>query len=288
MKIFIGIDIGGTNIKAAAIDKTKKLLGFVSIPTDKKDVPVSAGKAFSTLLADSVTEGSAIAAVGVGVPGIVESPEGPVMYAPNLPLDQSVTREKLAEALSAEKHRSILPEQIWFENDANCAGIAESHLGAGKEKASLLLLTLGTGLGGTVIVNGKPLALGKYGGEFGHVPFLYGGKKCGCGMEGCLEQYTNAAAFQEFGFEKYTSYLAAGIAGFVNIFRPELVVLAGGVTNAGPQLIETVEQKMAGMVYAKDIIRPPKVIRTSLGDEAGAAGAALAGMLMSHKVQLHP
>lgn len=276
MKKYIGIDIGGTNIKAAVIDENNNELGFRSVKTDREAVMKTAAKSVVALLAKHEIDPAGVAAIGVGIPGIIEGKKGPVVYTPNLGLNNHDAVSELAESFRASGI-DFNPEIIFLENDANCAGIAESCLGEGKDAEYLLLLTLGTGLGGTVITHGKPLMLGKYGGELGHFPFMYGGKDCPCGISGCLERYTNSAAFKEFGFEKYTSFLAEGIAGFVNIFRPDLVVLAGGVTNEGAHFFKVLNEKMATSVYARDYIRPPKIVRTSLGNDAGAIGAALAG-----------
>lgn len=279
MRYYIGIDIGGTNIKAVAIDESNNEYGFRSVKTDKEAVAKTAAGSVAALLTETDMDPASVISIGVGVPGIIESEKGPVLFTPNLPLDGKDLVKELAEAF-AEAGCPFSQEIIFLENDANCAGIAETVLGAGKDVENLLLLTLGTGLGGAVISGGKPMPFGKYGGELGHIPFLYGGKECPCGLSGCLERYTNSAAFKEFGADQYTSYLAAAIAGFVNIFRPDVVVLAGGVTNAGQKLFGPVNEKMANLVYARDYIAPPKIIRTALGDDAGAIGAALAGKLL--------
>ena len=254
MDLYFGLDIGGTNIKASIIDSSYNELDFISIPTEKDAVLKTAAKCVYTLVSQNNTDISSIAALGAGVPGIIEGNKGPVVYTPNLPLSGLDLVKDLSDHL-AESYGIVIPQdKIFIENDANCAGIAESVIGAGKDSHILMLLTLGTGLGGTVIIDGKPAPFGRYGGEFGHFPFMFGGKQCPCGLEGCLEQYTNSAAFKEFGFDRYTSFLSAAIAGYINIFRPDIVVLAGGVTNEGEEFFKTLNMKMKEYVEVVDLI----------------------------------
>ena len=203
-----------------------------------------------------------------------------------------------------------------FANDANCAIIGETIAGAAKGHQHVILLTLGTGVGSGIIIGGKLFSGGDgLGAEMGHLPLVFEGIPCSCGLRGCLECYASASALvrqtrdamkdhpessmhawvQEHGevngetsfacaargdaaarqvVDQYTAYLACALGGITNIFRPELILLGGGVSHAGEALLEPVRKKIPKYTLAYDIVGGPDVRAAALGNDAGIIGAA--------------
>ena len=312
--MLLGIDFGGTNIKAVIADKTGAVLASRQCPTAPGDgmdamldkLCLIAGECAADVgisLAD-------VRAAGIGIPGIVDQGLGRVIFAPNITVFEPI---ELAAILSRR-----LGFPIVLGNDAGCMAMAESVIGAGSGKRSFIMLTLGTAVGAAAYCDGRIFSgFGKYGGELGHIPLAYGGMPCSCGVNGCYEQYASANALvwqtielarkdrssviwqlcsgdetridsktaftaAEMGdktaaeiLDRYTDYTSAGIAGLVNIFRPEAVLIGGGLANAGDSFIQILNEKVFQFTYASDIIGAPPVLRSKLGDGSGALGAAL-------------
>jgi glucokinase len=209
---------------------------------------------------------------------------------------------------------------VYLGNDADCAAMGEYHSGSGKQYQSLIMITLGTGIGGGAVYNGKLFpGFNGFGGEYGHIPLVHNGVQCGCGKKGCFDVYGSANALKretreaveqnpdsiiwemcegdldniggrtafdaadrgdETGkavVEQYIDYLADGISGIVNMFRPEVIVLGGGVSNQGASLLDPLNEKVAALCVASDTIEPPKVVKATLGNSAGIIGAGLLG-----------
>src|SRR5882724_2770423 len=185
----IGIDLGGTNLRAAAIDRSGKMIGKIAGSTQ-----LSAGRgaviadmvaAINKLREQSGIEG--LAGVGVGTPGFIIMEKGVITGSPNMPgFDNFPIRDEIERQLGAP---------VELENDANAAALGEKWMGAGRDYDDLVLLTLGTGIGGGVIIGGRILrgAVGMAG-EFGHMTVVPSGNPCGCGNQGCLEKHASATA----------------------------------------------------------------------------------------------
>ncbi len=197
----IGIDLGGTNLRVAAIDQDGRQLEAISSPTE-----VSRGREFvaaditasTTLLRDKYSRSHAFLGVGVGLPGIIDVESGTLHSAANLPGWQSYNvRDDLSQRLDSA---------VFLDNDANCAALGEKWLGAGSHVDDLCMITLGTGVGGGFVVNGKPWhgVLGMAG-EIGHMTVLPEGRPCLCGNHGCLEQYASATAIRRAAMEAVDS-----------------------------------------------------------------------------------
>lgn len=291
MGFYIGIDVGGTNIKIAVTDEKNNILSFKSMPVKEREVSGSYSRQASaetvreitcSLITDMINRhcihACDVLSVGIGIPGIIEGIKGPVVFTPNLGLCGIDFITEISGYLTACGN-SFSKDIFYMANDADCAGLAEALMGAGAGFGNVLVLTLGTGVGGSFISNGKPVSFGKYGGEFGHFHFSNDGPMCRCGIKGCFEQYANSAGFKRLGFEKYTDALAEGLAGFINIFRPDIIVLAGGVINEGEKLFDSLNTKLSSFVYAAEFTNVPKIIPAGLGAEAGALGAALFGRM---------
>lgn len=182
----IGIDLGGTAIKAGAVDERGVILERRSIPTGLQDGAAAVLDRMAGLARGLGAEGS----VGVGSPGLIDHARGIVLECPNLKVLENVPlRDELARRLGFEN------ERVFLENDANAAAVGEGWLGAGRTQRDLLLVTLGTGVGGGLILSGELYAgPGGMAGEMGHVCIDPEGPWCGCGRRGCVEQYASATA----------------------------------------------------------------------------------------------
>lgn len=313
---YVGVDIGGTNLKAGLVDEEGNLLA-----TQKMKVAEIANKdALAWTVASMVHELakaagvplSEVASVGVGVPGTVDIRAGSIAYTCNLPLRDVPLRKLFHKYLN-------IP--LYIENDANCAALAEFHVGAGRESKRFVTITLGTGVGAGIVHNGK-IYHGANGmaGEVGHMVIEQNGLPCPCGRCGCWEQYASAtalkrmtvealAAHPESGLarviaendghvsgqsafiaaregdavgqaicEKYVEYLSCGVVNVVNIFQPDTLAIGGGVSNeADEQLLLPVRQRVEQECIPCGKDRRTRVVKAQLGNRAGLIGAALLG-----------
>ena len=180
----IGIDIGGTKIAAALVDAEGKIHRESRVPTPADD-PDSLVDAVVALVQE-LSEGHRILGVGVAAAGFIDAEQANIIYAPNLSWRNEPFKAKLEAKIDVP---------VIIENDANAAGWAEFQFGAGRAYKHMIMLTIGTGVGGAVIVEGKMLRGGfGIGGELGHLRVVRDGRLCGCGQHGCLEQYGSGTA----------------------------------------------------------------------------------------------
>ncbi len=315
-KYSVGVDLGGTNLRAVAVSDDARVLGKIS-----GDTNLSAGR--DAVIKDMVNAirklddacgGGDLAGVGVAVPGFIDMKRGFIVGSNNLPqFDRFPIRDEM---------NRLLGKPVILENDANAAAMGERWLGAGREVDDLVLLTLGTGIGGGVILNGK-IFHGSIGmaGEFGHMTVYPGGNPCGCGNEGCLEKHASATAItamarlmqlgesvparevfriatEETGdrqwrairiFEKMGEALGIAIANLVNVFNAPLYLLSGGPLPAwdlfAPAMLDEVKRRSFTFRNSKT-----RIERAVLGNEAGLFGAAylpLAGhTLLPHHLEI--
>src|ERR1039457_7120545 len=185
----IGIDLGGTNLRAAAIDRSGNMLDKIGGATDfEKGREAVLGDIVSAISTLRGKHGPGdLAGIGVGVPGFIRMQEGFITNSNNLPyLENFPVRDELSKRLGTP---------VILENDANAAALGEKWMGAGKDVDDLVLLTLGTGVGGGIISGGRVLR-GCVGmaGELGHTTVVPNGNPCGCGNQGCLEKHASATA----------------------------------------------------------------------------------------------
>ena len=297
----IGLDLGGTNLRAAAIDRTGKLLDKVSGSTNFSEgrdaVLGDIVAAIQTMQERFGAEG--LAGIGVGVPGFIRMKEGVLAYSPNLPyLENFPIRDEIRRRLGAP---------MILENDANAAALGEKWMGAGRDVDDLVLLTLGTGIGGGIISGGRVLR-GFVGmaGELGHITVIPNGNPCGCGNQGCLEKAASATAVSamakmlhlgenlsarevaeltaqpgDVGEKARTVWrvmgeaLGAALATLVNTFNFPLYLLSGGMLPAWdlfePHMLRILEQRSATYRATKAEMR---IAPATLGNEAGLFGAA--------------
>ncbi len=308
-KYYIGIDLGGTFIKGGIVDREGKILVSDKIPTEREKgeqgVCENICKLSKMLLEKTALKNENIIGVGIGVPGIIDSANGEVVYHGNFGWEHFMIAREV-EALMG------LPVKI--ANDANVAVLGETKFGCGKEYKSTVMLTLGTGVGGGVIIDGKLFEGNRSAGtEMGHSVILAGGEPCGCGRRGCLEAYASASALirdtkramqknpdskmwevgsldnvtgkTPFDYKDtdetakavvnhYIAMLGVGITNFANTLRPEAVILGGGVCAEGDNLIKPLRDYLDREIYAG--ARGPHVdIKVAiLENSAGLLGAA--------------
>jgi glucokinase len=292
----IGVDLGGTNLRAAAIDHGGKILHKVEGTTD-----LSAGRdaVTSDIVASIVKLRAAsgddrLIGIGIGVPGFLIIDKGIITASPNLPgFENFAIRDEIERLLHAP---------VLLENDANAAALGEKWMGAGRDVDDLVLLTLGTGIGGGIVSGGKVLH-GFIGmaGEMGHTTVVPNGNPCSCGNAGCLEKHASATAIvcmarmlglgdqitskevfdlaikgnpmARVCFEQMGWALGVALANLVNIFNFPLYLLSGGVLGAWDFFAPTMmaEIKRRSLTYRNAGARIEKAI---LGNEAGLFGAA--------------
>ena len=308
----VEIDLGGTNIKVGIVDETQRILAQDSVPTNVnrpyQKVIEDMANLSSEILEKLGLSKEGLKGIGIGSPGTVDAKDGIVAYSNNFGWENI--------PLVAEM-RKYFDCPIEISNDANCAALGEVKAGAAKDIANAVLLTLGTGVGGGVILDGKVFEGAHAGGaELGHTSLIFGGERCTCGRRGCVEAYVSASALirdarraaadcpesemnrlcsgnldamngkipfdaAESGdvaakrvVEKYIIYLGEAIANFVNIFRPDVVLLSGGVCNQGEKLTKPVSEYIKGKCFAGEKAFIPQVRCAILGNNAGIIGAA--------------
>lgn len=306
---YVGIDLGGTFIKAGIVGKNGKILAKEKAPTQGEQGAETVAKNIADvirlLLEKTGISTDEIIGVGMGVPGMIDSKKGEVVYSSNLKW-RHFPIAKAVESLSG------LPVKI--ANDANVAALGEAKFGAAKGCRDVVLLTLGTGVGGGVLVNGQLMEGNcSAGAELGHMVIEGNGKSCTCGRKGCLEAYASATALirdtketmqahpeslmwevgsledvdgkTAFAYrdkdvyakrvvDDYIRCLGFGIVNFANVFRPEKILLGGGVCAEGENLIRPLRQIMDRDLFGGDMGPAVPVDIASLGNSAGILGAA--------------
>ena len=309
--MYIGIDLGGTNIAAGIVDDNGKLIYKSSVPTQKErhysEIIKDMAELVKTIVADAGYDISDIKAVGIGCPGTIDNAHGMVVYSNNIKMDHVPL---------ADEFRKYIDVPVNIENDANAAAYGE-YIANGNNVNSYIFMTLGTGVGGGIIINGKIYRGFNYAGaEIGHSSIVIDGKTCTCGKKGCFECYASVTALIEQTEEKmkecpdsmmnewarkkgkvsgrtafecakagdkaaaevkkqYIRYIAEGVSNIINIFQPEMFVIGGGISKEGDELLVPIKE----FVYKNDYNKymPKTEIRIAkLFNDAGIIGAALA------------
>lgn len=296
MRHLLGLDLGGTNIKAAvvAVGDAATLPRVVHTqqgPTEADGGPEHVTARLARMGEEAMAAaGHSISSAGIGVPGLFDYATGEIIFFTNLPgpWEGFPLRTRIAESLGTS---------TTLINDARAFTLAEATLGAGRGCRTLACLTLGTGVGGGLIIDRK-LHFGAYGvaGEIGHQTLDPEGPLCGCGNPGCMEaltrppviaQQAGKETFEEvlLGFDRGEAscidaldnamrHLAVGLANIITIIGPERIVIGGGVAEAGERLL----QPLRAEVRRRVTLVPPEaisIVAAELGPFAGAVGAAL-------------
>ena len=304
---YIGIDIGGTNLKAGLVDEDGRLLAVKTMKIREVSDPDALTDTLVALTRELAQEGDVpmeeIASVGAGVPGVVDIRTGSIVYTCNLPLRNIPLRKLFKRRLGLH---------LYVENDANCAALAEYHAGAGRGSKRFVTITLGTGIGAGIIHNGKIFHGGNgMAGEVGHTCIDYQGLPCPCGRRGCWEAYSSATALirqarqaaaehpesllagaeeitgktvfdaADRGDEtanavvdRFCDYLGAGVTNIVNALAPEVILIGGGISRQGERLLAPVRRYVERNCFGGPEGAIPIFAAARLGNDAGIIGAA--------------
>lgn len=294
--MILGIDIGGTGIKFGVVADDYAILKSCAIPTGaRRDVTAIIDDIIAT--ARALQKEYAFDRIGIGTPGDIDSEHGVCRRAANLPYDNTPVGQMVSDALG-------LP--VYIANDATAALYGEIYAGAGKDYRNIIMLTLGTGVGGGIAINGQPYLGSKgYGGELGHMVIKYDGLPCPCGLTGCLEQYASVTALirqakeamqenpgsilaslnsenfsareifaaKEKGcpvakavIDQYAQYVAIGINSLENIFQPDAYIIGGAISNQEENLLSPIREKLD---------KPATLLTSGLKNDAGIIGASV-------------
>ena len=309
---YIGIDLGGTNIAVGIVTKEGEIV-------KKTSVPARAERPFEEIFADmaaciarllnetGIPEGE-IASIGIGTPGCIDTEKGMLVFAGNFKYGKMVNYRELMA-----KHYPNIP--VYIGNDANVAALGEVRAGSAKGMRHAIMITLGTGVGGGIIINGEIYeGQASAAGELGHIVLVQHGEQCTCGRKGCWEAYASVtglvrqtkAAMQanpdsimnntpmdqvsgRTAFDaakkgdkaalavvdRYEEYIAEGLADMVNIFRPEVLIIGGGICKEGEYLLAPVRKYVGEKAFGAGLLPEQKIVAASLGNDAGLIGAAL-------------
>lgn len=310
---YVGVDLGGTNIAVGIYDENLDLLYKTSVPTRSertdKEIVDNMSELVKEVAAHENIDLKDIKSVGVGSPGSVDYKNGVIVYSNNLKFTNTPVRKWMEEKLG-------IP--VYVENDANCAALGEAMKGATKDANHSVMITIGTGIGGGVIIDKKIYSgFNGAGGELGHTVINMDGPVCTCGRKGCWETYGSATALikQTYDaaiknpdsmlgklidgdFEKvsgkssfdtmkqgcpvgtkvvedYIYYFGTGIANMINIFRPDMLVIGGGVSKEGDYLLKPLMKVLETNCYGGEVQTEIKI--AELGNDAGIIGAAALG-----------
>lgn len=292
----IGIDIGGTSAKIGIVDKNNNLVMETKVQTgvDKAEVIIeNIAKGLLKAMEENGISIDSCEKIGIGVPGLVNKKDGTVIYSNNLQWEDVKISEIFAK---------YIPLPITIANDADTAALGESLVGAGKDVDSFVMLTLGTGVGGGVIINGKLFEGGTLGGiEIGHMVIKADGEQCTCGRKGCLEAYASATAIRResakvYGeslepldifkkasesdekakkiVDEYIYYLGTGIINIVNILRPQKIVVGGGIAVQGDVILNPIRERIKTECFGGTYSEIPEIVVAENENQAGMIGAA--------------
>jgi len=312
--MYIGVDLGGTNIAVGLVDEKGNII-------HKGETPTGVGRPYQEILRDmamliiKVTEEAGykkedIQSIGIGSPGFADKNLGTIIFANNLFWHNVPVRDELQKYINVP---------VYIDNDATVAGVAEAVVGACKGFKNSITITLGTGVGSGIIIDGKPYS-GSHGvgSELGHIIVEVDGLECTCGNRGCWERYTSATALIREGkeaaqkhpdsminkavegdldkitaktvidaakagdavameiFKKYIHYIAMGIITIINAFDPDIIAIGGGVAKAGDFLLNAIKEEVSKHIFYKDV-PCAEICMAQLGNDAGIIGAAMLG-----------
>lgn len=312
--VYIGIDLGGTNIAVGVVTEAGSILAEASAKTlyqrpYQEIVKDMAACAFKALEKAGLTAAD-VKSIGIGIPGVADQKEGRVIFCTNLAWHDIPLRAEL---------QKYIDKPVYIDNDATVAGLAESYAGVSAGCQSSVFFTLGTGVGAGIVIDGKPWS-GAHGvgSELGHMTLVVDGVPCTCGNDGCVERYCSATAIIRMArqaclgypdsdilrraggdpekinakividaakagdptamrvFDRYAKYLAITINNVTAFLDPEMIVLGGGVSHAGKFLLDAVCAQLPRYLMYKTL-PSPRIELAKLGNEAGIIGAALLG-----------
>ena len=312
----VGVDVGGTNITAGLVNEKNQIIGRaaakIKIPCAPRELNSQILDVIKSAMSDGFASWKEIDFVGIGIPGAVDSKAGVVHFSSNLFMEDYKIKEMLSK---------IIDCPIYIENDANAAAYGEFVCGSLQNCKNALALTLGTGIGCGIIIDGKIYSGGNSAaGEIGHMTLERGGRLCNCGRNGCWERYASATGLiqttREYLIEHpdlnaqilsmvsgninniegktafeakrlgyhlaaeivdiYIRDLACGLINVINLLDPDTVCIGGGVSGAGPDLLEPLKEYVYHEIYNRNY-KHTEIVLATLGNDAGIIGAANLG-----------
>lgn len=307
-RFFAGIDVGGTFIKGALLTPDGQIIANSKIPTEcgsGERLAELIFELYSELIHSADINENDVVGIGIGIPGMVDKENGVILCAENLKVYNYELGKRIKEMTS---------KPCALANDASAAALGEALFGAGSKYKNSVMVTLGTGVGGGIIIDGRLFEGNKgAGAEIGHTVILHGGEKCACGRRGCFEQYASASALiretkkamlahrdsllwqigspdavngkSAFDFkdtdkyakevvDNYIEMLACGLASLANVFRPEVIILGGGICAQGENLLVPLRKRFNEELFAADFGPGVDIIVAERGNDAGCLGAA--------------
>lgn len=314
MKYYIGIDLGGTNIKAGVVNESFEIIGKAKTktlcPRPAKEIADDMAKVSIEACKDAGISIDDVEWIGIGTPGIADNVNGTIPYSNNLDFKDVPIRKYIQEHID---------KPVYVANDANAAAYGEFLAGAAKGASDAVCITLGTGVGAGVVIDGKIFTGRNLAGtEIGHMVIEVDGPQCTCGRKGCFEVFSSATGLINMTKEaiskhpdtlmaeyaerdghssarhafdamragdpvgkevvdKYIKYLAAGITNVINIFQPDILCIGGGVCNEGDPLMKPMVELVKKEVYTRMLDKNTEITVASLGNDAGIIGAAFLG-----------
>ena len=293
----VGVIIGSYETRVGLVDEKDNILSeeeFLTRPErGYKAILEEVGEEVLSILENHGVPLEQCVGVGIGVPGTIDRKKGIVNYSNNIKWENVNIVEELGR---------VIPCPVRIANNADCAALGEAIEGAGKDYSDVVMFTLGNGVGGGIILNGKVFEGGMIGGsELGHMVVKADGLQCSCGRKGCLEAYASIPALlsqakEATGMElsvneifdrydkgdriitevlnNYMDILGTGVVNVVNIFRPQLVLLGGNLSHHAEVMVEPIREKMARECFGSPYIAIPQIAIAQLGSDAGIIGAA--------------
>lgn len=310
----IGIDLGGTNIKAGVVNDQYEIVASAwcktRLPRPSQEILMDMARMAREAAEKAGLTMDDIASVGIGIPGTCNADTGVVEYACNVQFENVPVRDIM---------HGLLGKDIYIENDANAAALGEALAGAAKGAQSAVCITLGTGVGGGIIIDGRIYGGFNFAGaELGHIVINEGGELCGCGRQGCWEAYASATAlinqtrramvnhpeskmWEIAGdldkvdgrtafdgmraddavasqvVDTYIQHIACGLINVINIFQPEVLCIGGGICKEGETLMKPLREHIERERYSKYSTHQTRLCVAQLGNDAGIIGAACLG-----------
>lgn len=307
----IGVDLGGTNIAVGVVNEEGAIVAKKSIKTGASrpfaEIMKDMADCILSLLAEQNISLDSVSCIGIGTPGSVNNETGMLVYANNFKDGENVPMRELLQ--------KYIDKPVYLGNDANVAALGEVISGAAKGVNNAIMITLGTGVGGGIVINGE-IYEGQYaaGAELGHILLVKDGAQCSCGRKGCWEAYASATglirqtkhamidnpdsimnemtsidnvsgrtafdamrkgdAVAKQVCDTYIEYIAAGMVDLMNIFRPEVFIIGGGICNEGDTLLNPIRAYVNQHIYGGDRNPEQKIAIAQLGNDAGIIGAA--------------
>lgn len=291
---YVGVDVGGTKVLAVRISEAGQVEAVATRPMPGRAAPEVEVEDAVAAAARDVTGDRAPAAVGISAAGLVDTRGERFLFGAHLPWRDAPLRSRLQERIG---------RPVVLDNDANCAAHAELVAGVARGVDAVVMVTVGTGIGGAVVLDGR-IVRGVHGlaGEFGHMQVVPDGLSCECGLRGCWEQYCSGRALERItrvslgrhldgpevtalaragdpvarqAFGSVGTWLGVGVAGLVSALDPALVVVGGGVSAVGDLLLDPARVALRTSLQGDGHRPVPDLVAASLGPEAGAVGAAL-------------